>query len=150
MSTGCSFLSLFPQSLCSASLHQQQANACQRWLELGGDRTKPSPSDGFSHLLAGGRLGFPTLEGSIYRESWRDFTRKNMIFIDRKTALKPQEKIHRHSEDIFCHLKKLDYLGGCVCDCPAILFHLQFCKNFWALFVTIFHVISGLVLSMED
>lgn len=53
------------------------ANACQQRLELGGDRTKPSPSDGFSDLLAGERLGFPTLGGSIYRESLRDFTRKD-------------------------------------------------------------------------
>lgn len=106
------------------------ANACQQRLELGGDRTKPSPSDGFSDLLAGERLGFPTLGGSIYRESLRDFTRKIKIFIDRETALKPQEKIHRHSEGIFCHLKKLDYLGATCVTVQTFYFTFSFVKNF--------------------
>lgn len=89
---------------------------------------------GFSDLLAGERLGVPPQEGFIGSESLRGFTNKNRIFIDRKTALKPQEKNSQpFSRYVFFQFSKVILFGGLVCDCAAILFHFQFSKNAWSL-----------------
>ncbi|XP_046958978.1 muscular LMNA-interacting protein [Lynx rufus] len=86
--------------------------------------------DDFSDVLAGVRLGFLTQEGSIYSESLQGFIRENSIFIDRETALKPQENIDSHSEDLFSFsFQKIVLSGGLICDCAAILFTFGFLKR---------------------
>lgn len=86
--------------------------------------------DDFSDVLAGVRLGFLTQEGSIYSESLQGFICENSIFIDRETALKPQENIDSHSEDIFSFsFRKIVLSGGLICDYAAILFTFGFLKR---------------------
>lgn len=76
--------------------------------------------------------------------------RKNSIFIDRETALNPQENTDSHSEDIFSFsFQKITLFGGLVCDGAAIFISLLVSKMHYpcALFAAIYHVLVFLVCS---
>lgn len=124
--TAVSWGSLLP--MCTETNKNTHGGPMNRTERKEGELSLHSWGD-FSDVLAGARLGFLTQGGSIYSESLQGFIHKNSVFIDRETALKPQENIGSHSEDIFSFsFRKITLFGGLICDCAAILFTFGFWK----------------------